>query len=125
MKTITLASATILTILSLSSCSSKVETPPSQNAALKEVSPNGKDKSGAMQNSLDSWLITDWTPTIEKDEEINTKYKKTEQNSTEIKERNFTLQEYVDKAGVYLKSSPKSHETSHVKAVESLPVIGK
>ena len=77
-----------------------------------------------MQKSLDKWLKDEWEPTVNKDKEIQKKYPKTEKESVKTSERSFTLQEFVDKAVVYRKKTPDSNN-SHVKKVESLPVIGK
>ncbi|MEJ2414079.1 MAG: hypothetical protein P8Y22_02200, partial [Sulfurimonas sp.] len=90
-------------------------------------------------NSLDGWLKDDWTPSVEKDPEIQKKYmkkkvvvKKGENNTTEEKaeytednNRSFTLQEYVDKAVAYQKTKPNDYNNSNVKKLESMPVIGK
>ena len=70
-----------------------------------------------MQKSLDNWLQTDWTPTVEKNETI----KKMDEN----KSRNFTIQEYVDKAGAYIKNKPASDKPSMKEQMDKLPVIGK
>ena len=43
----------------------------------------------------------------------------------EDKKGYFTLQEYVDKVAVYLKEKNTTAEDSHVKGINSLPVIGK
>lgn len=91
---------------------------PTKNEALNKVSPiNQNRQDGAMQKSLDNWLETDWTPTIQKDEAI----KKVNEN----KSRNFTLQEYVDKAIAYSKNKPDSNESSGIQNMNKLPVIGK
>ena len=91
---------------------------PTKNEALSKVSPLNQDrKDGAMQKSLDHWLETDWTPTVDKNETI----KKIDEN----KSRNFTLQEYVDKAATYIKNKPDSNESSGVEKMSKLPVIGK
>ena len=95
-----------------------------------------------MQKSLDSWLHDDWEPTVSKDKEIQKKYMKeekvqqNEQTQTSAKEtqeshfvdkedRNFTLQEYVDKASAYMRAKPNDYNSSNVKKLESMPVIGK
>lgn len=91
---------------------------PTQNKELNSVSPtNQTKKDGAMQKSLDTWLEKDWTPTVEKNETIK--------KVNEDKDRNFTLQEYVDKAGAYLKNKPKSDEPSMKEKMDKMPVIGK
>jgi len=95
-----------------------------------------------MQHSLDSWLHEDWEPTISKDKEIQKKYMKEEKevksnsSKTSVEEtkeshfvdkedKNFTLQEYVDKAGAYMKAKPNDYNSSNVHKLESMPVIGK
>ena len=153
MKQITTITLITISLSLISGCSSKTEVAPSQNSALNSISSSGQNsKSGYMQKSLDSWLKDDWTPTVTKDKTIQKKYmKKTtvsqkgESNETvsaktvsneDVKEeeessyeedsnRNFTLQEYVDKAAAYLKAKPNDYENSNVKKLESMPVIGK
>jgi hypothetical protein len=89
-----------------------------KNEALNKVSPINQNRNdGAMQKSLDNWLQTDWTPTVQKDEKI----KKVDANES----RNFTLQEYVDKAVAYSKNKPASTEPSNVEQMNKMPVIGK
>jgi hypothetical protein len=91
---------------------------PTKNEALNKVSPLNQNRpDGSMQKSLDHWLETDWTPTVQKDEKI----KKVDANEN----RNFTLQEYVDKAVAYSKNKPDSNESSGVNNLSKLPVIGK
>jgi hypothetical protein len=124
----------------LNSCSSSSIVAPSQNSALNSVSSSGREtKTGFMQNSLNSWLKDEWTPTVTKDKEIQEKYMKRSEDSNtsaksaksdkseyvEDKGRDFTLQEYVDKASVYQKSHPADYENSNVRKLESMPVIGK
>jgi len=117
MKTLTtLISLTITTFL-LNACSASKTVTPSQNSALNSVTSSHKQKSGAMQESLDNWLEKEWTPTVEKDEKIKEKYK--------AKERDFTLQEYVDKSEVYIRDNNSTYENSHSKKISSMPVIGK
>ena len=148
MKQLIITTVSVLSITLISGCSSKSEVAPSQNSALNSISSSGKDtKEGYMQKSLNSWLKDDWTPTVSKDKKIQKKYmKKTtvsqnggnnetvsnentnddEENSyVEDEDRNFTLQEYVDKAEAYMKAKPNDYENSNVKKLESMPVIGK
>ncbi|MBW6489141.1 hypothetical protein [Sulfurimonas sp.] len=54
---------------------------------------------------------------VEKQKEVKEKYSK--------KDRNFTLQEYVDKMSVYSATHVTDEENSHVKRIDSMPVIGK
>ena len=91
---------------------------PTKNEALSKVSPLNDGRSdGTVQKSLDSWLKTVWTPSVDKNETI----KKIDENTS----RNFTIQEYIDKAGVYIKNQPKSNEPSGVENLSKLPAIGK
>ncbi|WP_345992415.1 hypothetical protein [Sulfurimonas sp. HSL-1716] len=91
---------------------------PSQNKELNAVSPTHQNKKdGVMQKSLDAWIEKEWTPTVDKNETI----KKMDENES----RNFTLQEYVDKVGAYIKNKPKSNEPSMKEKMDKLPVIGK
>jgi len=110
----------MLTLLSISACSTTKVGNPSQNDALNSVTESGKNKkSGAMQGSVDSWLKDEWTPSVEKDKEIQKKYKD--------KNRDFTLQEYVDKSEVYVKDKEVKEynkENSHSEKMKSMPVIG-
>jgi hypothetical protein len=142
MKQLIITSNAIFLALVLSNCSSsKVEVTPSQNSELNKISKSNasRKKPGAMQRSLDSWLKDDWEPTVSKDKKIQQKYmqeekidtKKKESSTTkkkhyvEKKDKNFTLQEYVDKASAYMEAKPTHKEESNVKKMESLPVIGK
>ena len=91
---------------------------PTKNKALTKVSPlNDGRADGTVQKSLDSWLETVWTPSVDKNETI----KKIDENTS----RNFTIQEYIDKAGVYIKNQPKSDEPSMKEQMDKMPVIGK
>ncbi len=142
MKQLIIISNLLLLAFVLSNCSSSsAKVTPSQNTALNSISNSnaGTKKEGAMQKSLDSWLKNDWEPTVSKDKEIQKKYmqeKKEAKSKTSAKEnqkshfvdkknKNFTLQEYVDKASAYMRAKPNDYNSSHVKKVESLPVIGK
>lgn len=111
-------SISIITLLFLTSCSKVGGANPSQNEALKSISGvQEKKESGSMQKSLDSWLEKTWTPSIQKDENM----KKIDEN----KERDFKLQEYVDKMNIYNKENNSSSDNSHAKKLDSLPVIGR
>jgi len=92
---------------------------PSQNSQLNAVSPSptATAEGGAMQKSLDTWTKEEWTPAVEQNKTIKA--------MNEEKERPFTLQEYVDKAGVYIDNKPKSDKPAHYEEMEKLPVIGK
>ncbi|MBA1432186.1 MAG: hypothetical protein FAF04_01005 [Epsilonproteobacteria bacterium] len=95
-----------------------------------------------MQHSLGTWLHDDWEPTVSKDKEIQQKYMRKEKTAesksskTSVEEtqeshfvdkedRNFTLQEYVDKASAYMRAKPNDYNNSNVHKLESMPVIGK
>ncbi len=118
MNKLALLTITTFSILSLTSCNSSNDVSPSQNKALNGVTQATTYKEdGAMQKSLDNWLNKEWTPTVEKDEKIK--------KINKDKNRNFTLQEYVDKAAVYSKEDNSSTGRSHLKEMNSLPVIGK
>ena len=114
MKSILIKTTLTLVILSFTSCSNKESLSPSANTTLNSVSPDANKKNGAMQKNLDSWLKDEWTPVVEKKQEKSTK-----------EEKNFTLQEYVDKAAVYMDSLPKNNGSSNVEKLNKLPVIGE
>ena len=120
MKKMIMINSITFIVFVLNACSSHNNS-PSQNNALNKItsSPN---KEGIIQKKLNRWLKDEWTPTIEKDKKIVTKYGSTKDNT--MLKKNFTLQEYVDKAVVYINNTPDTNN-SHTKMVESLPVIGK
>ena len=69
-----------------------------------------------------------------KDAKETTKYVKVQRTNAdgaqevkyvEDEDRNFTLQEYVDKSAAYIKAHPSDYEKSNVKKLESMPIIGK
>ena len=112
-----LLTITTFSLLFFTSCNSKDGLSPAQNKASKDVTQaTSHKKDGAMQKSLDNWLNKEWTPTVEKDETV----KKT----NESKGRNFTLQEYVDKAVVFSRENNESKMESHKEEMNSLPVVG-
>ena len=53
---------------------------------------------------------------VKKQKEVQDKYKK--------EDRNFTLQEYVDKMAVYNSTHLSDEKNSHVKKINTMPVIG-
>jgi len=107
----------ISVIVLLSSCSKVDGVNPSQNKALNSLSGKEENKkSGHMQQALDNWLKSDWTPSVEKDESIKKK--------NEDQGRDFTLQEYVDKMSAYNKEHNSSDNESHKDKISSMPVIG-
>jgi len=138
MKQLIILSHSFLALTLLSGCASKTQTSPSQNSALNSVSKSSaaKKHEGVMQKSLDSWLKDDWEPTVSKDKEIQKKYMQKKEDKTLVndtkeshfvdkKNKNFTIQEYVDKASAYMKAKPDDSNNSNVKKLESMPVIGK
>lgn len=120
-----------LSLLNLVGCSKQNPTP--SHDTINSVSPKHETKqSGYMQNILDSFLKDDWTPTLSKNKDIQKKYMKEkidkqskEKNYEDDKERNFTLQEYVDKITAYSNAKPNNYQESHYKKLETLPAIGK
>ncbi|MBL0708711.1 MAG: hypothetical protein JJW00_06665 [Sulfurimonas sp.] len=118
MKNLNITITTSILLLSLSACSSKTATSPSQNEALNSVTNTTaqKEKDGIMQRSMDSWIKDEWTPKTQKDEKVKTLDKD--------ESRDFKIQEYVDKSQTYLKDSDAKETQSHTKKVNSLPVIG-
>jgi len=128
MKQLITTTLTASLFILLSGCATDAPVAPSQNSDLNKISnSNGKTKPGIMQKSLDSWLKNEWTPTVNKDKKVQKKYLKKEDGKkyVEKKDRNFTLQEYVDKAEAYSKEHPSDGKKSNVKKLESMPVIGK
>ena len=128
-----------LSLVIFSACSTSSDVSPSQSHARNKVSnSDANNNKGALQGLLDNFLENDWSPTVEKDATIQKKYMKrvvdtnSSTQSTNIKEsyienksRNFTLQEYADKAAVYIKANKSDHNKSHVYKVNTLPIIGK
>ncbi len=116
MKSILLSSTLVFTLFAQA---------PSQNSALKSISPSGSQKNtpSAIQNSLDSWLRDDWEPAQKKNQE---KEKSLHVKEKEKNSSSFKLQSYVNKWEKYNKekaSEPK--KPSHVEMINSLPAIGK
>jgi len=125
MKQLTITANILFLTLLLTACAPDTEVTPSQNSALNSISnSNAHSKNGAMQQSLNSWLKNEWEPTVKEDKKIQKKYMKKEKTFVE-KEDSFTLQEYVDKAAVYMKAHPNDYNSSNVHKLESLPAIGK
>lgn len=92
---------------------------PSQNSALNTISPSQSqnDGNGLLQKKTDTFIKEDWTPTIEQNSTIKV--------INEDSSRDFKLQEYVDKAEVYLDAQPDSNKTSHKEKMDKMPAIGK
>jgi len=79
---------------------------------LTSAHVNNNEK-GYLQSHLDDWLKNDWEPTVA--------VKESEANNS----KGFKLQDYVDKAAIYMKAHPSDENNSNVKKMETLPVIGK
>jgi len=145
MKQLITTTLTATAFILFSGCATDAPVAPSQNSDLNKISnSHGTEKPGLMQKSLDSWLKNEWTPTVNKDKKVQKKYMKkvdadstnsnanteetnnnTEEKYVEDRERNFTLQEYVDKASAYMKAHPSDEKDSNVEKLKSMPVIGK
>lgn len=91
---------------------------PSQNSALNSVSPSnkGNNSDGMLQKNTDAFIEEDWTPTIEKNSSIKA--------INDDKQRPFKLQEYVDKAEIYIDAQKDDGKPSHKEEMDKLPVIG-
>ena len=142
----------------LNSCSQVDGANPSQNKAVNTFTGSKEKKPALMQNLLNNWLKTEWSPTVSgtiaptgdtevkiipnkdgtaklvetktgvvlkelskeqvvQQKEVQAKYKK--------EDRNFTLQEYVDKLEVYNNTHITNEKVSHYNKMKSMPVIGK
>ncbi len=121
---------------------SDTKTPPSQNRALQSISPSttaGDDHEEFryMQKSTNAWIKNEWEPLTES----NTTTLENSKNSTENEGKSadqtqntdenssFTLQHFVDKAGLYLENKEKrdairTKEPSHAERIDALPGIG-
>jgi hypothetical protein len=155
MKKLIQPTLTLITLVALSACSYTSKPSTSQKDALESVSSDSHPKEkGSMQTALDNWVSQEWSPTVEKDEEIQKKYMKPEttpeRNSAATKsevaptttnakvlktekkvkyvedpDKPFTLQEYVDKAEVYRKAHEgDSNKPSHLDKMNKMPAIG-
>ena len=117
---------------------------PSKNSVLNSISPSAtaNDKHVEyryIQKSTNTWIEEEWNPLTEQnlsDTKSNTaSSKKDASNSNQTSDNNesnasFTLQYYVDKAGVYLENKKrrdgnKTKEPSHTEKVDEMPVVGK
>lgn len=117
---------------------------PSENSALQSISPSktnsaDNEEHRYLQKSTNAWIENEWVPLTENsadDGNISNSDNKhisveTDSNTTADNDDNssFTLQYYVDKAGVYLENrakrdANKTKEPSHVDEVNAMPVIG-
>jgi len=122
-----------LSLFLLVGCTTSTKVNPSQNDALNEVSNSTakKENSYFLQQQFDGFINDELAPSVAKDKEIQDKYmdkhidKKTgEVTYVDREDDNFTLQEIADKLGSYKKATEKDDSNSHVKKVESLPVLG-
>ncbi len=120
---------------------------PSQNKALNSISPSraasdDHEEHRHMQKNISTWIDNEWDPltednaTIQKTEKLeyasddNITVKDNNQTSSGDNNDSFTLQHYVDKAGVYFdnkerRDANKTKAPSHVDKVNAMPGIGK
>ena len=99
-------------------CSTTNSHAPNDNNTINQITNSTKHKKeGKLQKNLDEWLKNEWTPSVETNETIK--------KINEDEKRDFTLQEYVDKAVIYIKENNNSYENSHTNKINSMPVIGK
>ncbi|MBE0514880.1 hypothetical protein [Sulfurimonas sp.] len=137
---------TILAVTLFSACSKVDGVNPSQNQALNSVSgKTEKKKSGYMQQKLDKWLNKEWSPVVEgikgengtsKLVEVKTGTLLKEMTKEEVikqkevqekysnEDRNFTLQEYVEKMALYNSTHASDEDESHAQKINSMPAIG-
>ena len=88
---------------------------PTADTKVKVI-PN-KDGSAKLVDVKSGETLKEMTKEqVKRQEEVKTKYKD--------EDRDFTLQEYIDKMAVYNETHPSDEENSHVKKVDSMPVIG-
>ena len=133
MKHLIIKASLSLSLLMFTACHPEEEIQPSQNQVLNSISKSSaKTDKGSMQNTLDNWLAQEWTPTISQNKDIQKKYMKKvidektgKEKLVEDKNRNFTLQEFVDKRVAYNKVHPTDENGSNVHKLEQMPVIGK
>ena len=113
----------------MTACGTSKSVAPSQNSALNNISnSNGKAKTGYMQSGLDSWLKDEWTPVVEKDEEIREKYMEkvesqpsksvTTTKITTIEELNQNTSQELSK-----KSAAKSKDVKYVEKTDKYPTL--
>lgn len=101
MKQLIILFLTLIALLTLS-CSKPHPVPSSHST---------NNTKGFLQRHLDSWLENDWKPIVKRSETSRSK--------------EFKLQDYVNKAALYMKAHPSDENNSNVKRMEALPVIGK
>jgi len=129
MKQLNLIITSILTTVVLSACGSSTGVTPSQNDTLNSISNSkGKEKAGFMQRALDSWLKDDWTPKVEQNEEIRSKYmEKVEKevphkvSATEITTKEQLQENTPEKLSQ--KDSAQTTETTYVEKKEKYPTL--
>ena len=127
-----------------SSAKEKPKRAPSQNSALNSISPSATagddhEEYRYIQKSTNTWIKEEWEPLTEQNQSdtnrniSDAKCTQTDANaSSQDRDDNssFTLQYYVDKAGVYLENKKrrdanKTKEPSHTEKINTLPAIGK
>ena len=115
---------------------------PSQNKALNSISPSttaGDDHEEYryMQQNTNAWIKDEWEPLTESNTTTNEEKKVEELSSanehdlsSDDDNSSYTLQRYVDKAGLYLENKEKrdankTKAPSHVDKINAMPGIGK
>ena len=121
-----------------------LKTAPSQNEALNSISPSSTagdehEEYRYIQKNTNTWIEEEWTPLTEQNQS-DTNRNILDNNNTQIESNtssgnkddnsSFTLQYYVDKAGLYLENKKKrdankTKEPSHTEKINTLPAIGK
>ncbi len=116
--------------------------PPSKNSALQSISPSttasdGHTEHRVMQKQTNDWIKDEWEPLSESNTTTNEEKKLEELSSANESDlssdddnSSYTLQHYVDKAGLYLENKAKrdankTKAPSHVDKINAMPGIGK
>ena len=144
--------ALIFTLLTLSAglfygCSgSALQNPNDGKSALQSISPSitasdAHEEHRVLQKNTNDWIKNEWEPLTESNNTItksSNNYNTDTQNLV-IDDKNqtlgedgnssFTLQHYVDKAGLYLENreirdTNKTKAPSHAEQIDALPGIG-
>jgi len=91
-----------LIIIFLTACSPQTQPKASHKSDINE---------GFLQKHLDEWFKYEWEPSVKK-KNIQTK-------------KRFKLQDYIDKFALYMQVHRDDVNNSHIKRLETMPVIGK
>lgn len=90
-------------------------TPPAGDTKVKIVT--NEDGSAKLVEAESGVVLKEMTKEqVIKQKEVQEKYK--------AKDRNFTLQEYIDKMAVYNSAHVSDEKDSHTKKINSMPIIG-